>query len=156
MTLTSNKEKLVEAILTMADQLFRQLLPTIPKDLLTLDVTMPQLKIMLILYFNGPMRMSAIAAGLDVTLPTATSLVDHLVEKDFVMRENQKDDRRVVICRLSEDGQKAINRIWESSRTRSQEILEELDISKLQMFMEVLEEMLKSARAKNQKVVGNL
>jgi DNA-binding MarR family transcriptional regulator len=143
------KVNLVEDILSLADQLFRQLLPTVPKDLLTLDVTMPQLKIMLILYINGPSRMSDIASGLDVTLPTATSLADRLVEKEFVTRENQVGDRRVVVCRLSEAGQKAIGRIWESSRVRSQELLEEMDTTKLQMFVEVLEDMLKSANEKH-------
>lgn len=143
------KEKLVEDILSLADQLFRQLLPTVPKDLLTLDATMPQLKIMLILYLNGPARMSDIASALDVTLPTATSLVDKLVEKNFVTRENQKNDRRVVVCHLSEAGQKAIGGIWESSRLRSQQLLEEMDDTKLQMFVEVLEDMLKSAREKH-------
>ena len=143
------KEKLVEDILSLADQLFRQLLPTVPKDLLTLDATMPQLKIMLILYLNGPARMSDIASALDVTLPTATSLVDKLVEKNFVTRENQKNDRRVVVCHLSEAGQKAIGGIWESSRLRSQQLLEDMDNTKLQMFVEVLEDMLKSAREKH-------
>jgi DNA-binding MarR family transcriptional regulator len=146
---SETKEKLVEDILSLADQLFRQLLPTVPKDLLTLDATMPQLKIMLILYLNGPARMSDIASALDVTLPTATSLVDKLVEKNFVTRENQTNDRRVVVCHLSEAGQKAIGGIWESSRLRSKQLLEEMDDTKLQMFVEVLEDMLKSAREKH-------
>jgi DNA-binding MarR family transcriptional regulator len=142
------KNQLVEDILALADQLFRQLLPTVPKELLTIDVTMPQLKIMLILYIHGPTRMSDIAGGLDVTFPTATILVDKLVGKDFVTRESQKNDRRVVVCRLSENGQKAVGRIWESSRLRSQELLEALDTTKLRMFVEILEDMLKSADKK--------
>lgn len=145
---SAKRDNLVEGILTLADQLFRKLLPTVPKDLLTLDVTMPQMKIMLMLYINGPMRMSKIAAGLDVTMPTATSLVERLVEKSFVIRDNLVTDRRVVLCRLDGAGQRAIGKIWESSRRRSQELLEELDTKKLQMFSEVLEDMLKSARSK--------
>ncbi|MBP1707035.1 MAG: hypothetical protein H6Q39_759 [Chloroflexi bacterium] len=68
----AQKDNLVEEILTLADKLFRQLLPTVPEELLSLDVTMPQLKMMMILYVNGPARMSDIAAGLDITLPTTT------------------------------------------------------------------------------------
>ncbi len=70
------RDHLVDAILGLADSLFRTLLPTVPRDLLTLDVTMPQIKILLILYVGGPRRMSDIAADLDVTLPAATSLID--------------------------------------------------------------------------------
>jgi DNA-binding MarR family transcriptional regulator len=151
---SKRKEDLIDSALSLADQLFRQLFHTVPKDLLTLDVTMPQLKILLVLYIVGPTRMSAIASELDVTLPTATSLVDRLVDKGYVSRETQPGDRRVVICRLSETGQKVIGQIWESSRISSHEILDEMDVTRLTMFVEILDDMLKSAKAKNEKVMG--
>lgn len=146
----TRKENLIEEILTTADRLFRQLLPSVPKDLITLDVTMPQAKIMLVLYIRGSMRMSDIASELDVALPTATSFIDRLVEKNYLLREPQSGDRRVVLCRLSEAGQKAISRIWESGRIRSKELLEEMDTPKLRMCVEVLEDMLKSANMKTE------
>lgn len=141
----ADKDPLVNSILSLGDRLFRQLLPAVPEELLTMEATLPQLKIMLILYFNGPMRMTAIAAELSVTLPTATNLVDKLVEKDFIERENQAEDRRVVICKLSEKGQKAIAGIWESAALRCRILLKSMDIEKLQSFVDVLENMLKSA-----------
>ena len=139
------KANLVQTVLTLSDKLFRQLLPTVPKDLLTLDVSLSQLKIMLLLFIQGPMRMGAISSAMEVTLPTTTSLVNRLLEKDYVLRENQSQDRRIVTCRLSPRGQKAIERIWESGRLRSKELLEEMDTEKLEMFVEVLESMMKSA-----------
>jgi len=142
----STKEDLVNQILSLADKLFRQLLPAVPKELLSLDITMPQLKILLLLYIHGPLRMGAIASELDVTLPTATSLVDHLVEKEYVSRENQMDDRRVVICRLSEDGKKAVAQFWESARLRSQQILQNMEADKLQLFVGALEDMLRTSK----------
>lgn len=38
---SDDKQILVENILKLAEQLFRILLPTVPKDLLGLDITMP-------------------------------------------------------------------------------------------------------------------
>jgi len=146
-TRAPDKDKLAEEILTLGDKLFRQLLPTVPKDLLTLDITMPQTKIMLILYIHGPARMSDIASELDVTLPTATSLVERLVEKNYVLRETLPEDRRVVLCRLSEAGQEAISQIWQSARRRSKELLEAMDASKLELFVEALEAMHQAALA---------
>jgi DNA-binding MarR family transcriptional regulator len=139
------KQQIVEAILKLADVLFRELLPSVPKELLDIDVTMPQMKIMLILFMRGPQRMSALAADLGITLATTTGLVDRLVERDFIIRENSLDDRRVVLCRLSENGQKAIGRIWKSARNRSAQLLEAMEISKLDMFREALEAMLNSS-----------
>jgi DNA-binding MarR family transcriptional regulator len=135
------KDRLIEDILTLADSLFRQLLPTVPKDLLALDISMPQAKILLILYVHGPRRMSDIASELDVTLPTATSLIDRLVEKQYVMRETQPDDRRVVLCELTEMGQRAIGRTWQSARDRSQELLQAMNADKLELLADALRAM---------------
>ncbi len=147
---TMDKTGLIDSILTTSDKLFRILLPTIPKELLTLDVTMPQMKIMLMLFIKGPMRMSNIAAELDVTLPTATSFIDRLVEKDFVIRVSHPNDRRVVLCRLTETGQKTLDVIWKSSEGNLSRILQEMDLKQLQMLMEVLEYMLETARTKSE------
>ena len=141
----NKKRELVERNLKLGDRLFRQLLPTVPKELLELDMTMSQLKIALLLFLNGPLRMSDIASQLEITLPTATSLVDRLVEKEHVIRENQPDDRRIVLCKLSPKGQKAVSQMWVSSRNRTKELLEALDITKLQMLSEVLQAMLEPA-----------
>ena len=84
----------------------------VPTEWLQLDLTMPQLKVVLLLYLNGPSRMSEIASALDVSLATASGVADRLVERKIVLRENQPDDRRVVLCRLSEDGEKLIVGLW--------------------------------------------
>ena len=141
MAVVPDKDGLVDDILALADRLFRELLPTVPKDLLTLDVTMPQIKILLILHVHGPRRMSDLASELDITLPATTSLVDRLVEKQYVAREASPDDRRVVLCHLSEAGQLAIGRIWQSARKRSQELLQSMALSKLELLVEALRAM---------------
>ena len=149
MTRLSRKE-MVEELLKLATKLFRISLPIVPREILDLDVTMPQLKIMFLLFMNGPMRMSDLASDLSVTLATATGLADRLVEKDMVTRESQPDDRRVVLCRLSEPGQKSVTSIWESAGNRIQGLLQALDTGHLQALTGVLESMLASAeREKN-------
>jgi DNA-binding MarR family transcriptional regulator len=144
-----NRQAMIEGILKCADNLFRVLLPTVPRELLDMDVTMSQLKMMFLLFMNGPMRMSDLASDLGVTLATATGLADRMVERDMVTRESQPDDRRVVLCRLSDSGQKAVSRIWESAGGRMQELLQAMDTAKLQTLYEVLESMLASAEREN-------
>ena len=141
MTTKDDKHKLVAEILSLADRLFRQLLPTVPQDILSLDITMPQLKILLVLYVGGSRRMSDIASQLEVTLPTATSLVDRLVDKQYVYREDDPDDRRVVLCHLSDRGEEALSHIWHSARMRCHELLGAMDVSHLEMFAQALHAM---------------
>jgi len=141
-----DRRNFIDSILKTSDKLFRKLLPSVPrKELLELDITMPQLKIMLLLFINGPMRMGALASDLMVTLATGTGLIDRLVEKGWVTRENLPDDRRVVLCRLSEEGQKTISRMWETARHNTQLLLENLDTGTLGVLAGVLQKMLESA-----------
>ena len=140
-----SREEIAEGILKLADKLFRVLLPTVPRELLQIDVTMPQLKILFILFIDGAMRMSDLASDLQVTLATATGLVDRLVERGMVVRESQPDDRRVVICRLSDDGLQAVSGIWESARNNTRDLLMSVDSGQLEMLTEVLENILRAA-----------
>jgi DNA-binding MarR family transcriptional regulator len=114
-------------------------LPTVPKELLDLDLTMAQMKIVLVLFLHGPTRVSDLAAALGVTLATTTRVVDRLTERDFVLRETHPEDRRVVLCRLSENGQELIAAMWQSARSRTRQLLEMAEPSKLQGVVEALE-----------------
>lgn len=136
------RQEQIESLLKLAEQLFRQLLPKVPKEWLEMDVTMPQLKTIMLLFLNGPMRMSDLAADLGVTLATATGLVDRMVEKGVVTRQDHPDDRRVVLCSLTQTGQAMVSGLWESSKNKSRELLVSLDTTSLQLFGDILKAML--------------
>ena len=141
-----SRQNTIENLLKLAEQLFRELLPTVPKEFLEMDITMPQLKTLLLLFLNGPTRMSDLALGLGVTLAAATGLVDRMVERGIIIRQSQPEDRRVVLCQLSDSGHTMVSRLWESSKNRSRELLETLDTAKLETFSQILEAMLKSPK----------
>ena len=146
----ARKEELIETILQLTDRAFRELLPMVPKEWLRLDLTMPQLKVVFFLFIGGPSRMSEIATALDVSLATATGVVDRLVERGIVLREGHPEDRRVVICRLSEKGEKLISGLWHLSRERAAELMSALPSSKLQLMTESLKALLHASEIKQQ------
>ena len=139
--------ELIERILQLGEKAFRELIPILPTEWLQLDLTMPQLKVVLLLFMNGSTRMSDIASALGVSLATATGVVDRLVERDIVVRESQPEDRRVVLCRLSEKGQKLIGGLWQLARDRLKELLEVVATSQLQLITEALEALLEAGEA---------
>ena len=143
----SQKRELIERILQLGEKAFRELIPILPAEWLQLDLTMPQLKVVLLLFMSGPTRMSDIASALDVSLATATGVVDRLVEREIVLRENDPDDRRVVLCRLSDKGQKLIGGLWQLARDRARELLGEIEPTKLLLVTEVLEALLKAGES---------
>jgi len=140
-------DEMVEHVLDLANRVFRELLPIIPTEVLRFDLTMPQLKVVLLLYLNGAMRMSDIASSLGVTLATATGVVDRLVERDTVLRDTDPNDRRVVLCRLSEKGEDLTGVLWRSARERARQLLAAMSTPRLEMLNEALEALLQAGTA---------
>jgi len=147
MTRKQSTEELIENILQLSDRAFKQLLPMVPKEWLRLDVTMPQLKVMFLLFFSGPSRMSEIASALGVSLASATGVVDRLVERGVALRDGDPEDRRVVLCRLSDKGAELISSLWQLSRDRAGEILRALASPQLLLITRALEALLQAGEA---------
>lgn len=52
-------------------------------------------------------NMSAIAKSLGITVGSLTTSMNGLVKKEYVIRERSEEDRRVVMIRLTEKGERA-------------------------------------------------
>jgi len=135
----SNIERLVRQILQRAEDIYNVLSPGIPAEWFSSDLTVAQLRVLLVLQSSGASRMSDIASVLDVALPTATGIVDKLVKKELVIRETDPQDRRLVICRLSDGGQDLINRLWTSGQFQMERLLNGLNEEELEKAAEVTE-----------------
>lgn len=125
--------------------------PIIPKDWMTIDLTMPQLKVVMTLFREGPTRMSEIASGMGVTLATSTGVVDRLVRRGLVARESFPGDRRVVVCRLSEEGQSYMRRLWLSGRTQIQRLLGVMTPEQLETVAKGTDIFISAAKALHEK-----
>ncbi len=141
------KEELIESILQLSDRAFRELFPILPKQWLRLDLTMSQLKVVLLLFVSGPTRMGVIASELGVSLATATGVVERLVERGLLRREGDAADRRVVLCRLSDEGERLISKLWRLSQERIGELMRVIPPSRLLIIAEMLQALLEAGEA---------
>jgi DNA-binding MarR family transcriptional regulator len=141
---TQQQDEPIETILRLSDQAFRELFPIVPKEWLRLDLTMPQLKVVLLLFTGGPARMSVIASDLGVSLATATGVVDRLVQRGLVAREGDPEDRRVVLCRLSEKGEEVMGGLWQVSREQVRRLMRVLTSEQLELITKALEALVKA------------
>jgi DNA-binding MarR family transcriptional regulator len=137
----TEKDEVIDRILHGIEIIFREVFPLAHKELLELDLTAPQLKIVLLLFLSGPARMSDLAASLGVTLATATGIVERLVEKKLVIRESLPSDRRVVMCTLSQKGLEQTNNLWKTSGDKARLLLSNMDISRLLLIDEALRDL---------------
>jgi len=139
-----NKEELIESTLALADDGFRELFAFMPKEWLSMDLTAGQLRALLLLYTNGPTRMSDISSALGVSMATATGVIDRTVERGIVVRESDPNDRRIVLCRVSPEGEKLVSGLWHSWSQRGEEMLRALDRPKLLAVRGLLEALLEA------------
>ena len=90
--------------------------------------------------------MSCIAQLLKVSTPTATGIVDRLVEQDLVKRKHDLEDRRVVICQLAPHGRKLIGQTWQSFRNNTKEILMSMSEDGINIVSETLMLLLETGK----------
>src|SRR5437764_976639 len=86
------------------------------EDWTSLSLTRAQLRILALLQQDGAAAVGQLAAQLRVTLPSITATVDRLVQAGFVTREDDPNDRRRVINRLTPQGTALIERLQDGKR----------------------------------------
>ena len=111
------------------------------------ELTFSQLRLLFLLAKHGPSPMSRVAEWLGVALPTASGTVERVERHGLVTRQHRLDDRRVVECGLTDDGQRLID---EMSGTRLQMMRQVLgvlngeELAEMARLVEAIVERLKS------------
>ncbi len=147
----NDSRNLVKQILYASENIFQVMGITIPPEWLMTDMTVAQLRVLLLLHTEGPSRMSSIAATLGIAVSTATGIIDNLVKKELVSRRADTEDRRVVICVLSPKGQAVINSIWIYGQLQMKKLLNGLSPEQLEKAKEVAEMLLMNVKTQSAK-----
>lgn len=70
-----------------------------------LNITMPQLKVLMLLARHGSAPVSWLAGRMQVSPPNVTGILDRLEKEGWVRRTNDPHDRRVVRVILTPEGE---------------------------------------------------
>jgi DNA-binding MarR family transcriptional regulator len=90
-------------------------------------ISMTHLHILWLLEHHGELTMSRLAELLDVSVSNATGLIDRMEERRLVERIRVPDDRRVVLVRVSPDGERIRDQIETIKQDQMRSILGNLD-----------------------------
>ncbi|PJN35599.1 MarR family transcriptional regulator [Streptomyces sp. CB02959] len=74
-------------------------------------LTLPQLRTLVVLHGEGPVKLAALAAGLDVNPSTAMRMVDKLEARGLVDRQLNPGNRREVILALKPHGRRLVEKV---------------------------------------------
>jgi DNA-binding MarR family transcriptional regulator len=138
------REPLTQAILEAQTRLLKTLCRQEESELMSFDLTMPQFKILSLLYGRGPMRMNGLAKLLNRNMSTATGIADRLVEEKLIQRQEDPEDRRAVIIRLTEKGQELCESFMQQDWHRLRSMLRRLKLDELQVVLRSIELLTKA------------
>jgi DNA-binding MarR family transcriptional regulator len=138
-----SKQELVRTITSLNTDLERHMAASGSDAWMDLqNITVKQLKVMLILSQQHPVTVTALAERLRVHISTVTGILDRLVQQGLVKREEDPADRRHVVSRLTPDGERVLHRLYygvgQEDLTKRLESLDEADLQALERGLRAL------------------
>ncbi len=109
-----------------------------------------QLNVVAVLEAEGPLPMSRLADELDVSVASATGIVDRMERRGMVQRRHATDDRRVVDVHLTEQGTGIFRDLEAHRREHLARLLGELTEEELAGFLKGI----RAIRAARKRLVG--
>jgi DNA-binding MarR family transcriptional regulator len=125
--MTEKRLLTIEEILQARQSISRAIGASSGQIWVELDLSMAQLKTLMTLYDAGELPIGQIAEALGVGQPTASHLVDRLVQGGLVLRTEDPLDRRRTLAELSPQGVELIERLREVRIESIQRWLARLD-----------------------------
>jgi DNA-binding MarR family transcriptional regulator len=100
--------------------------------------SMAQLRVTGYLYQHGPATITEVAAGVGISLPTASELVEQLDDKGWVDRKSNPADRRQVVLELTPEARAQAERMRDYRRAQMRSALERLAPEERPVFVKSL------------------
>jgi DNA-binding MarR family transcriptional regulator len=119
-----NDGREVEAVMAAA----RVLMGVSAQSVAAIDdqVTLPQLRVLVMVASRGPLNLGAVATGLGVHSSNATRLVERLVVAGLLDRRDDPADRRNLLLELTAAGRGLVDNVMDHRRAAIVKILERM------------------------------
>lgn len=101
------------------------------RRLITQSVSMSHMHVLATLREAGPLPMSRLANALDVSVASATGIVNRMEDRGLVERSRDDADRRIVTVSLSDDGRRVMDEIDARAQAFFARVLRELTADEL-------------------------
>lgn len=108
-------------------------------------VTLPQLRVLVVIASRGPQNLAAVAQGLGVHSSNATRACDKLVEAGLLHRSEDPADRRNLVLRLTPTGEELVETMNRARRASISGILEGMPAPGRTRLTAALREFLEAA-----------
>jgi len=101
-------------------------------------LSLVHLNLLMLLRFNGPLTMSRLAEMLDVSVASATGIVDRMEKKGVVERRRNDEDRRVVEVHVTEKGEQVFTAMQAERQSNMMKMVSKISDSDLSALLKGL------------------
>lgn len=142
---TITKTGLIKSIMDLLKRLGPAMHNDAPEPWLALNLTITQLKSLFFINFEGHSNSKMLAQALNVTPPNVTGIIDRLVEQGLVSREENPENRRMQLLKVTEKGVTLLSELNEQSVNRFSGILAQLSTDDLSALNRGLSALIETA-----------
>ena len=121
--MSATQNELIERALAQVETLLSYRRRAFCAQPMTREVSLPQVHVLMRLQEGGPTMVSELAHALDISIPSASSIVDRMEEHGLVDRVRNEIDRRVVHVAISERGRAVAEEFGGPKRIQMQRLL---------------------------------
>jgi DNA-binding MarR family transcriptional regulator len=105
-----------------------------PSFLAKMSLTIAQMKALFLFEDNNKFSMSELSSLYSVSVSTMTSMVDRLFQNGMLKREQDINDRRIVLVSLTAKGRKVLTKLIDARREVLESFLYTLDEDEVKRF----------------------
>ncbi|MEO6349854.1 MAG: MarR family transcriptional regulator [Candidatus Limnocylindrales bacterium] len=117
------------------------------RSFLSGSLSLIHVHVLTVLEVQGPLSMSRLAEELDVSVASATGIVNRMEERGLVVRTHGDQDRRVVSVNATSKGGEVFERLRRHRRDKIMKVLAHLSDAELTAFLTGLRAMRRAKAA---------
>jgi len=140
-----HKQQLIKNIFDLKDKIIRMSLGYQVENFVKLDLTIDQLKSLVIIEYHGKISFKDLAQTLGITRANITGIANRLIRNGLVTSQPNPDDRRVQYLDLTEKAQSILNNIRQIMVVNETKVLTALNIEELEALEKGFSAFVKSA-----------
>ncbi|KQL38017.1 MarR family transcriptional regulator [Bacillus sp. FJAT-25509] len=140
-----NKNEYIERIQIALQSAIHKMQPKVTESMNSHGVTATQFFVLMYLRKKESCKISEIAEMMGVKPSAVSFMIDRLEHNDFVYREHDKKDRRVVNIMLTEEGIKKLESVIKDRKEIFESFLFNLSDEELLQFAKITEKLANAA-----------
>ncbi len=111
------------------------------KYLLDSKLTIPQFSVLEVVQKKGSIPLKAIGDELNVTGANITCVIDNLEKENLIKRIPSRQDRRIILAELTNEGDQKVNQILPVFNTKIEELLNVFSAEEKENLLKLLEKI---------------